>query len=161
MELNMVTTKSAIAALLDPSLPNNLKARRRKLGLSRVALARILDVDPATVYRQERADVLAALWHYALRGIEAEAKDTKCDLNSHQARVNQRDLIADMTAAQGHRYTGEKMKRQKPRPKREKAPPVPASAIRPSRPPHGRTLSREEIKAKADAAAARSEMQKT
>jgi predicted transcriptional regulator len=46
-----------------------LRARRRRLKLSRVALARVLEVDPATVYGQERA-VVSVLWNYALRAIE-------------------------------------------------------------------------------------------
>ena len=37
---------------------NDLEARRRKLGLSRVALGRILDVDPATVFRRERGPLV-------------------------------------------------------------------------------------------------------
>ena len=50
----MVTTREVVKAALDPIRKNDLEARRRKLGLSRAALARILDVDPATVFRRER-----------------------------------------------------------------------------------------------------------
>jgi hypothetical protein len=86
---------------------------------SRIALARILDIDPATVFRQERG-VMSALWHYAMRGVEAEAKLAKPVLQSHQARIDSRDLIPDAMVERGHRYTGEKMKQLKPRPKRAK-----------------------------------------
>jgi hypothetical protein len=45
-----------ISALVNPIHPNTLKERRVRLGLSRVALARIFGVDPASVYRHERGD---------------------------------------------------------------------------------------------------------
>jgi hypothetical protein len=71
------------------------------LKLSRVALARILDIDPATIYRQERG-VMSALWDYATRGVEAEAKLAKPVLQTHQAHVDRRDLIADGMTEHGH-----------------------------------------------------------
>jgi DNA-binding transcriptional regulator YiaG len=37
--------EEAIAAIVDPIRRNTLEARRKKLGLSRAALARILEVD--------------------------------------------------------------------------------------------------------------------
>src|SRR5262249_48066457 len=46
--------KEAIRGITTPIRHNNLGKRRQELGLSRVALGRILGVDPATVYRQER-----------------------------------------------------------------------------------------------------------
>jgi DNA-binding XRE family transcriptional regulator len=108
-------TDETIAEILTPIRRNDLQARRCRLKLSRVALARILDVDPATVYRQERG-VMSALWDYAMRGVEAEAKLAKPDLQSHQAHVDRRDFISDAMVERGHRYTGEKMKQLKPRP---------------------------------------------
>jgi hypothetical protein len=74
-------THETIAEILHPIRRNDLEARRRRLKLSRVALARILDVDPTTVRRQERV-VMPALWDYALRGVEAEAKLAKPDLRA-------------------------------------------------------------------------------
>ena len=71
-----VFVKNLIKAAIDPIRQNNLRARRRKLGLSRVALGRILGVDPATVFRHERGR-MDGLWDYALRGIEAEAAEGK------------------------------------------------------------------------------------
>jgi DNA-binding XRE family transcriptional regulator len=50
----MVTTREVIKAALDPIPKNDLEVHRRKLGLSRAALGRILGVDPATVFRRER-----------------------------------------------------------------------------------------------------------
>jgi hypothetical protein len=52
-------------------------------------------------------------------GLEAEPK-----LRSHQEHVDRRDLIADGMTEKGCRYTGEKMKQQKPRPKQSRFPPV-------------------------------------
>ena len=72
----MPTVKQTIKNITNPLRRNNLEARRRKLGLSRVAPGRILDVDPATVFRRERGP-LVALWDYAMRGIEAEARKAK------------------------------------------------------------------------------------
>ena len=71
-----VFVKNVIRATIDPIRQNTLRARRRKLGLSRVALGRILGVDPATVFRHERGR-MDGLWDYALRGIEAEAAEGK------------------------------------------------------------------------------------
>jgi hypothetical protein len=87
-------TDEIIAEIRHPIRRNDLQARRRRLKLSRVALARILDVDPATVFRQERG-VMSALWDYAMRGVEAEAKLAKPALQSHQASVDSRNLVAD------------------------------------------------------------------
>ena len=114
-------TRQKIWEILHPLRHNDLQVRRHRLNLSRVALARVLEVDPATVYRQEHG-VLSALWHYAICGVEAEAERAKALLRYHQKRVDGRDLVADGITEHGHRYTGEKMKQQKPRPKRVKAP---------------------------------------
>jgi DNA-binding XRE family transcriptional regulator len=67
-------TREAISEIVNPIARNTLKERRVRLGLSRVALARILDVDPASIFRHER-NPMTALWDYALRGVEAEAVD--------------------------------------------------------------------------------------
>jgi len=150
-------THEIIDEILHPIRRNDLEARRRRLKLSRVALARILDVDPATIYRQERG-VMSALWDYAMRGVEAEAKLAKPVLRDHQARVDSRDLIADGMAEQGHRYTGEKMKQQKPRPKQVKVPA--AREIDRRGPLRPRVPSRQVVMALADRAEARSRSNK-
>src|SRR5262245_10974818 len=93
-------TNEAIAAFVHPIRHNDLEARRRGLKLSRVTLARILDVDPATVYRQERG-IMSALWDYAMRGVEAEAKLAKPALRGHQAQVDRRDFVADGMVERG------------------------------------------------------------
>ena len=70
----MTTVKQTITEITNPLRRNDLEARRRELGLSRLALGRILGVDPATVFRRERGP-LVALWDYAMRGIEAEVRE--------------------------------------------------------------------------------------
>lgn len=142
-----------------PIRRNDLEARRRRLGLSRVKLAKILDVDPTTVLRQERA-VMTALWDYALRGVEAEAMEAKPALRGHQQTVDDRDTVADGMVDRGHRYTGEKMKAQKPRPRKAKPPPVsPAQPPLPSRSREATPPSADRVKAIADRAEARSRLQ--
>jgi hypothetical protein len=64
---------------------------------------------------------MSALWEYAMRGVEAEAKRAKPALQSHQASVDRLDLIPDRLVERGCRFTGEKMKQLKPRPKRVNA----------------------------------------
>lgn len=105
----MPTIKQSIKEITNPLRVNNLGARRRKLGLSRVVLGRILDVDPATVFRRERGP-LVALWDYAMRGIEAEAanEETKQHIRGDKARLKV-PSIPDMLAAQGRAFTAEKM----------------------------------------------------
>ena len=149
-------TRDTIAEILHPIRRNDLEARRHRLKLSRVALARILDVDPATIYRQERG-VMSALWDYAMRGVEAEAENAKMVLREHQKKVDSRDLMADGMTERGHRYTGEKMKQQKPRPNRVK---VPADIGRPG-PLRTRMPSSEAVRAAADRAEARSTLNKS
>ena len=104
----MPTIKEAIQEITNPIRRNNLEARRRKLGLSRVALGRILDVDPATVFRRERGP-LVALWDYAMRGIEAEASEAKPILRSHKGDLGLQTVIPDHFDVQGFAYTAEKM----------------------------------------------------
>ena len=104
----MPTVKEAIQEITNPLRRNNLEARRRKLGLSRVALGRILDVDPATVFRRERGPPVA-LWDYAMRGIEAEAREAKPILRSDKGDLDLQTVIPDHFDAQGLAYTAEKM----------------------------------------------------
>ena len=83
--------------------------RQLKLGLSRVSLGRILDVDPATIFRRERGP-LAALWDYAMRGIEAEAASEKAKRHIRGDKAQLKvPSIADMLDAQGFAFTAEKM----------------------------------------------------
>jgi predicted transcriptional regulator len=59
--------------IIDTLIPrqDDMEERRHRLGLSRVALARILDVDPSTVYRYERDGKMPVLLDLAMRAIEA------------------------------------------------------------------------------------------
>ena len=107
----MPTVREVIDAHLNPIRRNNLEARRRKLGLSRVELGHILDVDPATVFRRERGP-LFALWDYALRGIEAEAADksSKRVVRDFKSGLDHQTFIPDQLDARGHSYTAAKMR---------------------------------------------------
>lgn len=105
----MPTIKQSITEITNPLRRNDLETRRLKLGLSRVALGRILGVDPATVFRRERGP-LVALWDYAMRGIEAEAasEHAKQHIRGDKARLKV-PSIPDMLDAQGFAFTAEKM----------------------------------------------------
>jgi hypothetical protein len=105
----MPTIKEAIHEITNPLRRYNLEARRRKLGLSRVALGRILDVDPATVFRRERGP-LSALWDYAMRGIEAEAasEEAKQHIRGYKAHLKG-PSYPDLIDAKGLALTAEKM----------------------------------------------------
>jgi DNA-binding XRE family transcriptional regulator len=103
-----VFVKNLIKAAIDPIRQNNLRARRRKLGLSRVALGRILGVDPATVFRHERGR-MDGLWDYALRGIEAEAAEGKQFRRQYKTDLDRQTFIPDQLDARGWSYTAEKM----------------------------------------------------
>jgi len=70
-----ITAREVAKDFLNPVRRNNMKTRRKKLGISQSELATVLDVDVTSIYRRERGDVLPALWDYALRGVEAEAAD--------------------------------------------------------------------------------------
>ncbi|MFO1097823.1 MAG: hypothetical protein U1E81_05950 [Xanthobacteraceae bacterium] len=108
----MPTVKEIIKEITNPDRPkNNLEARRRKLGLSRVALGRILDVDPATVFRRERGP-LVRLWDYAMRGIEAEAagKEAKRVIRLHKEQLKGQNIFPDTFEARGESYVAEKMR---------------------------------------------------
>ena len=115
----MPTVKEVIKEITNPHRRNDLEARRRKLGLSRVALGRILGVDPATVFRRERGP-LVALWDYAMRGIEAEAKEAKPILRSHKGDLDLETIIPDHFDAQGSAFTSEKMNQARREHAREK-----------------------------------------
>jgi DNA-binding XRE family transcriptional regulator len=107
----MATVKEVISEITNPLRQNDLESRRRKLGLTRVALGRILGVDPATVFRRERGP-LFALWDYALRGIEAEAssKWDRGELRSFKSNLDYQNFWPHQFEARGHSYTAEKMK---------------------------------------------------
>ena len=121
----MPTVKDVIKEITNPHRRSDLEARRRALGLSRVALGRILGVDPATVFRRERGP-LVALWDYAMRGIEAVAasKEAKQVIRRYKASLDQRPTVPDIFDAQGETYVAEKMRaahrqeaRKKPAPR--------------------------------------------
>jgi hypothetical protein len=82
------------------------------LGLSRAALPRILEVDPATVYRQEQRNSMSSLWYYALVGIEVEARSraSKFVRKSHKKDAAVRDVTRGATRmeAEGLRHTAER-----------------------------------------------------
>jgi hypothetical protein len=60
-----------------------LKDRRVRLGLSKEALARILDVNPKTIARHERTNDMPVLLDYALRQVEVEAREgDKADIRN-------------------------------------------------------------------------------
>jgi DNA-binding XRE family transcriptional regulator len=106
-------TDKIARALLNPVRDNDLEQRRKALKLSRAALARILGVNEATVFRQERG-IMTGLWDYALRGVEAEAAKAVKILREHQRRIEQDTTVA-WTEGQGYRYAAEAMRAQKPR----------------------------------------------
>jgi hypothetical protein len=95
---------------------NRLEAERRKLELSRAALARILGVDPITVLRQEQRLEPSLLWYYALRGVAAEAADKSTGqmLRMHRDRLEGLDQFSKATQSfaeeRGQRFAAEKMR---------------------------------------------------
>jgi DNA-binding XRE family transcriptional regulator len=140
--------------LLNPIRRNDLKARRRKLGLSRVALGRILGVDPATVYRHEQG-MLVPMWDYAMRGIEAEAREAKPVLKVFKSELDQQSFQPDQLAAHGYAYTAEKMHEDRERHARTKRRPPRLPAAEPAKGSGRRAPTKAEIKAAADRAEAR------
>lgn len=121
MQGSVMRVREAISWISDPIRQNDLRARRLKLRLSRVALGRILDVDPATVFRREQGPLMP-LWDYALRGVEAEAasKSSKMIVQSYGSRLARQTFIPDQLAARGFSFTAEKMNEarlQRPRKK--------------------------------------------
>ena len=104
-----MSVREVLRAIINPIRHNTLLARRRKLGLSRAALGRILGVDPATVYRHERGR-MDALWDYALKGIEAElAEYNKGIKRGLKSELDHQTFVADQMDARGYSYTAEKM----------------------------------------------------
>jgi hypothetical protein len=79
--------RDAIGGISDPIRENDLRARRLTLRLSRAALGRILDVDPATVFRHEQGPLMP-LWDYALRGVQ-----------SYRSRLANQTFIPDQSPA--------------------------------------------------------------
>jgi transcriptional regulator with XRE-family HTH domain len=153
-----------LAAL--PLRHNTLRRQRKALGLSRAALARILEVDPSTVYRQELSNPMSMLWCYALRGIAAEAadKNAKRLVREHKADLARTDQLLGATRldAEGYKVTAEKMRevaRDQAKPKKEppraRTKPPPASEAR-----GGPAFSKSGIDAVVDRAIARSEANK-
>jgi DNA-binding XRE family transcriptional regulator len=152
----MSTVKAALNEFLDPIRRNDLKARRQRLGLSRGKLARILNVDPATVFRREQGK-LSPLWDYAMRGIEAEAQQAKPVVRDFKSSLDIQSLVPDQHAARGYAYTAEKMHDEREKHARAKRrPPQPAIA----KPTKNRDPGKAAIKAAADRAEARSKQSK-
>jgi hypothetical protein len=147
-----------LAAL--PLRHNTLQRQRKELGLSRAALARILEVDPATIYRQELRNPMSVLWYYALQGIRAEAKskESRRARAEHGEDLARHDFLTGPTRveAEGRRYTGEKMRQtsRKHSEIKKEPPSTPRSLkLRPEpRPVRGQRLSPEAVKAAADRA---------
>jgi DNA-binding XRE family transcriptional regulator len=107
----LVRKLAKAAGVIDPIRHNTLEARRKKLGLSRVALARILDVDPTSVFRHERGR-MSALWDYAMRGVEAEAAspESKQVVRDHKEKNERtKSFIPEQMAEKGYRLTSERM----------------------------------------------------
>jgi hypothetical protein len=161
MRIRSAKVAEAVSDIVNPLRRNHLKQRRRKLGLSRVALARILEVDPATVYRHELQNPMSMLWHYAMVGVETEAtsKQAKGVVRDHKRDLDRLDFFPEQIDARGYKVTAEKM-REATR-QRAAAPPVPkhrrsanASPIAPGR---SRIPTPAEVMAAADRAEARSE----
>jgi hypothetical protein len=146
-----------------PLRHNTLKAQRVDLGLSRAVLARILEVDPSTVYRQELRNPMSMLWHYALRGIMAEAKDRERQamVRMHKADLVRKDQLlgASRLDAEGFKYTAETIKaatREQAKPQKETSrkhwrSPLPAHEPVRAR----RVMTKSEIKAAVERAEAR------
>ena len=151
-----------------PLRHNTLKAQRKALGLSRAALARILEVDPSSVFRQELRNPTSMLWNYALRGLAAEAKNPtlKAMERRYKADLAREDQLLGPSRleAQGYKLTAEKMRAvtreqanpQKESPRKHRRSSLPAH--QPIRAP--RTLTKSEITAAADRAEARAVAQK-
>jgi DNA-binding XRE family transcriptional regulator len=151
----LMRTRDVVRELLNPIRHNDLKARRKKLGLSRVALGRILGVDPATVFRREQG-MLAPLWDYALRGIEAEAEEAKPAVKAFKSELDHQSFMPDQLAARGYVYTAQKMLEEREKHARTKQHrPRPRAAAPPEKSGH-RAPTKAQIKAAADRAEARS-----
>jgi hypothetical protein len=164
--------KEIVRHLAEPPFrQNTLKTQRKRLGLSRAALARILEVDPSSVYRQELRNPMSMLWNYALRGIKAEAQDSelRAEVRDHKAELARRDKLLGPSRldACNFRLTAEKMRaatrehataaNERPR-KRRRSPPPTFERPAGTRVPHA--LPRSAIDAAVDRAITRSEAMK-
>src|SRR5689334_19409351 len=114
-EASEMRVKEIVRHLAEPPFRHNtLKTQRTRLGLSRAALARILEVDPSSVYRQEFRNPMSMLWNYALRGIKAEAQDRelRAQVRDHKADLGNRDKIlgASRWDSYGYKLTAERMR---------------------------------------------------
>lgn len=152
-----------------PLRNNKLKALRAELGLSRATLARILEVDPSTVFRQELHNPMSMLWYYALQGIAAEARDrrSRAIRREHKQRLSGSDEILgpERVEAEDHRFTAEKMREDTREHAKSKKPPArlpkPSPApCRESRPHAPRVLPKGSVNAAVERAIARSEASK-
>jgi hypothetical protein len=123
-----------------------------------VALGRILGGDPATVFRHEQG-MMAPLWDYALRGIEAEArnKTAKQIIGAFKSKLDHQSFEPDQYAARGYSYTAEKMVEERGKHAHAKQhptrPPAPAPALQER---NGQRMTKAQIEAAADRAEARS-----
>jgi hypothetical protein len=146
---------------LPPLRGNTLLRQRQELKLSRAALARILEVDPSSVYRQEQRDQMSMLWNYALRGIEAEAKtiELKRWRRDHKAELVRQDQLLGPSRldAMGYKLTAEKMRETEREQTKQRPPRQEKLAQLPRKP---QQLTPGCIKGVADRAAARSEASK-
>jgi transcriptional regulator with XRE-family HTH domain len=106
-----ITAREVISDFLRPVRRNNMKSRRKKLGLSQSELATVLDVDVASIYRHEREHVLSSLWEYALRGIEAEARlpGTRSVLRSMRSEIDRPNVFSEGLGEHGHRFVAVRM----------------------------------------------------
>jgi hypothetical protein len=164
VKVPMVKVKDIVRELSDlPLRRNTLKSQRRALGLSRAALARILEVDPSTVYRQELQNPMSMLWSYALRGLAAEAasKTAKRQIREHKAEIARRDQLlgAARRDAEGSKLVAERMReaeREQSKPKSPQPVKRASSGMYRSTRQRARALTPEQVKDAADRAEARS-----
>jgi hypothetical protein len=94
--------REAISEIVNPIRRNTLQERRVRL--------RILDVNPASIFRHER-NPMTPLWDYALRGVEAEAADqaSRQVLRDFTSNLRHQNFIPEQIDARGHKYVAEKM----------------------------------------------------
>src|SRR4029077_15603271 len=107
-----------------------------------------------TVFRRERGP-MAALWHYALGGIEAEAAaaDSRQILRWHKSDLDHQVFKPKQFAAMGYSYVGQKMDAQRLEHARKRVSPPAKSHLQDkqvSQRAKGKGLSKQEIKKIAD-----------
>ena len=117
----MPTIKQTIKEITNPHRRNDLEARRRKLGLSRVALGRILGGRPRDRFpaRARVAGRVMGLCHARHRG-RGEGSQAKPTLRSHKRGLDLENFFPDQLAAQGSAFTSEKMNQARRQHAREK-----------------------------------------